>query len=345
MKSSLVGWVLLLCCVGPFGVWSEPVTPEKGERGGIISTILEWFRGGEETFPQLEPETGRNDDAEDISTSHVYQAATDLLAEIEVLRRAARVTDAPLTAEVTVHPTYTHAYTKALEVQVKTAQLQKRLGMLPVEVASIPVNDITPRDLYSNIVGTIDELRRVKRQLVIDEEIQPVSFDGSKTPSLIYQTLANASLLLDGLLGRSRTSNDVYMRVLLVHDEMEFIAETLGVTLEREPRVVNGSKDIKDVAQQLLRASYKVLKLQRRLGMDVPGAPKTTLERVTVVDVYDATTRLVAEMVRIKVHMKMQSSPATPRTSHNKLPADVFVQVLLVIHNLDIMIEAGDAAG
>ena len=145
VKSSLVAWVLLLCCVGPFGVSSEPVTPEKGERGGIISTILEWFRGGEETSPQLEPETGRNDDAEDISTSHVYRAAADLLAEIEVLRRAARVTDAPPTAEVTVHPTFAHAYTKALEVQVKTAQLQKRLGMLPVEVASIPVNDITPR--------------------------------------------------------------------------------------------------------------------------------------------------------------------------------------------------------
>ena len=135
------------------------------------------------------------------------------------------------------------------------------------------------------------------------------------------------------------------MRVLLVHDEMELIAETLGVTLEREPRVVDASKDIKDVAQQILRASYKVLKLQRKLGMDVPGAPKTTLERVTVADVYDATARLAAEMVRIKVHLKIQSSAATPRTSHNKLPTDVFVQVLLVIHNLDLMIEARDAAG
>ena len=132
VKSSLIPWVLVLCCVGLSGVSSGPATADEGERGGFISSILEWFRGEEKASPEpkIEPSHG----AEEIPTTHVYQAATELLAEIQVLRRATRVTDAPPAAEVTVHQTLTHAYTKALEVQVKTARLQKRLGMIPVGV-------------------------------------------------------------------------------------------------------------------------------------------------------------------------------------------------------------------
>ena len=343
MKSSLIPWVLALCCVGLSGVSSGPATADEGERGGFISSILEWFRGEEKASP--EPKIAPIHDAEEISTTHVYQAATELLAEIQVLRRATRVTDAPPAAEVTVHQTLTHAYTKALEIQVKTARLQKRLGMIPVEVASIPVKDFTARDLHSNIVDTINELRRVKRQLVIDEEIQPDSFGGSKSPSLIYQILANASLLMDGLLGRSTTFNDIYMRVLRVHDEMELISEKMEVTLKLWPPIVSDSKETKDVAQQILRATYKVIQLQSKFDMVVSGVPTTSLERVTVADVDDATARLLAEMARIKAHMNIQSPPATPRTSRNKQPTDVFAQVLLLIHNLDILIEAVDAAG
>ena len=343
MKSSLVPWVLLLCCVGLSGVLSAPATPEEREPGGFISSILEWFRGEEKASP--EPQTKPSHDAEEISTTHVYQAATELLAEIEVLRRATRVTDAPPAADVTAHQTLTHAYTKALEVQVKTARLQQRLGMIPAEVASIPVNDLTARDLHSNIVDTINELRRVKRQLVIDEEIQPDSFGGSKSPSLIYQILSNASLLMDGLLGRSTTFNDVYMRVLRIHDEMQLISEKMEVTLKVEPPIVNVGRETKDVAQQILRASYKVLQLQGKFDMVVSGAPTTSLERVTVADVYDATARLLAEMVRIKVNMNIQSPPATPRTSRNKQPTDVFAQVLLLVHNLDILIGTVDTEG
>ena len=343
MKSSLVPWVLVLCCVGLSGVSSGPATAEEHEGGGFISSILEWFRGEEKASP--EPEKGPSDNAEEISTTQVYQVATELLAEIKVLRRATRVTDAPPAADVTVYQTLTHAYTKGLEVQMKTARLQKRLGMIPIEIASNPVKDITARDLHSNIVDTINELRRVKRQLVIDEEIQPDSSGGSKSPSLIYQILANASFLMDGLLGRSTTFNDIYMRVLRVHDEMELISEKLEVTLKLEPPIVNVSKETKDVAQQVLRASYKVIQLQRKLDMIVSGASTSTLERVTVADVYDATARLLAEMVRIKAHFNIQLPPATPRTSRNKQPTDVFAQVLLLIHNLDLMIEAVDAAG
>ena len=342
VKSSLV-WVLVLCCVGLSGVSSGPATAEEPEGRGFISSVLEWFRGEEETSP--EPDTGPSDNAEGISTTHVYQAATELLAEIKVLRRATRVTDAPPAAEVISCQTLTHVYTKALEVQVKTGRLQKRFGMIPVEVASIPVKDITARDLHSNIMDTIHELRRVKRQLVIDEEIQPDSFSGRMTPSLICQTLANASLLVDGLLGRSTTFNDIYMHVLRVHDEMELISEKQKVTLKLEPPIVNVSKETKDVAQQVLRASYKVVQLQKKLDMILADTPTTSLERVTVTDVYYATARLLAEMVRIKVNLNIQTLPATPRTSRNKQPTDVFAQVLLLIHNLDLMIEAVEAPG
>ena len=323
---------------------AESATAVESEQDGLFSSILKWFTDRKRgTPPERVPETVPTDDIDDVTPSHVFQAATDLLAEIKVLRQAMKVTDDPGKGHSLGYQTIMHAYAKAIEVLEKTARLQKRLGMIPVEVGQPHVINISRRDLQGRILTTIHELRRVKRQLVIEKEIQPTPFVGSKTPSLIYERLADASLLLDGLLGRSTTSNDVYMQVLQVHDVMELFATKLRVTAKVEPPIVDGVKGLKEVAQQILRARYKVVKLQSRLGMDGASTAYLTLERVTQTDVYNATTLLLAEMVRIKVHLNIDSPPAPRRESRNKQPTDVFAQILLVIHNLDLMIEAAGA--
>ena len=323
---------------------AESATAVESEQGGIFSSILRWFSDRKpDTAQERVPETVPTDDTDDVTPSHVFQAATDLIEEIKVLRQAMKVTDGPAKAHASAYQTIMHAYTMAIEVLKKTARLQKRLGMIPVEVEQTPVTNVSAREVHRSILSTINELRRVKRQLVIEPKILPAPFVGGKTPSRIYERLADASLLLDGLLGRATTSNDVYMHVLRVHDEMELVAAKLRVTAKFEPPILDSVKGSKEVAQQILRARFKVVKLQSLLGMDGASTASPILERVTPTDVYNATTLLLSEMVRIKVHLNIRSPPAARRESRNMQPTEVFAQVLLIIRNLDLMIEAAGA--
>ena len=331
-------------------VETEVVEAEESGGGGILSSILEWFQGrnvdtaseGKQTQGRQRP---REEDGKEVTLSHVYQATLDLIAEIEILRQATGVADNPGEADLREDRAPIHAYSKSLEVMEKTARIQRRLGMIPVEVGQIPVKNITPQDVYRNVQAIIEELHRVKRQLVIKDEIQPAPFAGGKTPSLLYKNLGDASLLLDGLVGRPTTSNDVYVHVLQVHDEMELIAAKLGVVLESDPPIVEGRKEPKEVAQQILRATYKVINLQSRLGMDASGVPNSTLVQVTPAEVFDSTNILLAEMVRVRVHLNIRLPRAERRESRNKQSKDAFAQVLLVIKNLDALTKAADNTG
>ena len=130
---------------------------------------------------------------------------------------------------------------------------------------------------------------------------------------------------------------------MAILDEMELIAAKLRVPLQLDPPVVEGSKRSRDSAQQALRATYKVVNLQTRLGMDASVVPTLTLVRVTPSEVYDATNMLMAEMNRIKVHLGI-NLPREPRPDpRNKTPDDVFAQIMLIIQNLNVMAEAASA--
>lgn len=92
----------------------------------------------------------------------------------------------------------------------------------------------------------------------------------------------------------------------------------------------------------MLRATFKTINLETRLGMDASGVPNLTLVRVTPAEVYEATNVLLAEMVRIKAHLGINLPRQESVEARNKTPSDVFAQVLLVIRNLDILAKAAD---
>ena len=235
-----------------------------------------------------------------ITPSHVYQAAQNLISEIHVLRDAMGIMDYPPEAEPQEDRAPIHVYAKTLEVLTKIGRAQRRLGMQPVKVGQIPVKEIVASDVLSSVDTLLWELHRTKAQLVIEDEITPAPFEGGKTPSFVYKALGDASFLLDGLLGRPISPTDVYSNVVHIQEEMELIAAKLKVALELDPPVVEGRKRPQDMAQQVLRATFKTINLETRLGMDASGVPNLTLVRVTPAEVYEATNVLLAEMVRIK---------------------------------------------
>ena len=93
----------------------------------------------------------------------------------------------------------------------------------------------------------------------------------------------------------------------------------------------------------MLRATFKTINLETRLGMDASGVPSLSLVRVTPAEVYEAVGILLAEMVRIKAHLGITLPRDERPAARNKRPTDVFAQVLLVIRNLDILGKAAQA--
>ena len=336
--------VTLFCYPVLFGILVGPVDAQEGQGdnwSNFTSRLAEVFG----TPPKEAAAQGEEGSESNVTPSHVFQATLNVLSEIEILRNEMAADDYPSQAELQEGRSPFHAYAKTIEVLRKVARFQRKLGMIPVDPGQIPVKNITPTDVLGSVQTVLEELRRIKGQLVIETEIEPAPFAGGKTPSLVYKNLGDGSFLLDGLVGRSITPNDVFGNVMHIHDDMGLIAAKLGVSLELDPPAVEGRKRPQDVAQQMLRATYKVIGLQNRLGMDASSVPNLTLVRITPTEVYEITNILLAEMTRIKLHLDINLPHDAREEPRNKRPIDVFAQVLRLIRNLDILAETAAKTG
>ena len=192
---------------------------------------------------------------------------------------------------------------------------------------------------WAKYIGALEEIRKIKSQLFIEGVIEPASFVNGKTPSLVYKNLGDASLLLDALVERPITPSDVFRRLEYVYDDMESTAANLNVSLNRELPTVDGGRTLKDVARLLLRASYKIIDLENKLGMDASSVPQVAIERVTPAENFEGTNILLAEMHRIKVHLNIDRIHEPRPVPRDKRPTDTFAQVARILRNLDILTE------
>ena len=331
-------WVTIFCCFWLFGIVLGPVEAQEGQGDGLsnfTSRIAEVFGA-----PTKEAAAqGRRGSESNGTSSHVFQATLDLIAEIETLREGMAVVDYPGEAEPQEGRVPVHAYVKASEVLEKVARIQNRLGIEAVAPGFIPAKQIVPADVLGQVHRALEEIRKIKSQLFIERVIEPVSFVNGKTPSLVYKNLGDASLLLDALVERPITPSDVFRRLEYVYDDMELIAANLKVSLNRELPTVDGGRTLKDVARLILRASYQIIDLENRLGMDASSVPQVAIERVTPAENFEGTNILLAEMHRIKVHLNIDRLHEPRPVPRDKKPTDTFAQVARILRNLDILTE------
>ena len=323
----------ILFCLGLMGASILPVqSPPVGD-GGILSAVIKPLR-----MIQREAIAQEN-----ISPSHVYQRASDLISEIEVVREAMGVTDYPLEAEPAADRSPIHVYGRTLELRRKISAAQRRLGMAAAPEDQIPVREIQPKDVIVSVQAALAEVLRIKEQLVIEDEIEPAPLEGGKTPSHVYQHIGDASFMMDGLVGHPTDINDVYRNVMDLHGDMELVAAKLKVALELDPpEAKKKRRRLKEIGQQMVRATFKLVNLQTRLGMDASGVPQLTLVRVTPANLYEVINLMDAEMVRIKVHLGVLLPHEEHSIPRNKRPRDVFLLVRQVIRNLDLLAKAAD---
>ena len=324
----------MFCCVGLLGASWLPTPVDGG--GGILAAVIKPLR-----FIQREAVA----QGSEMSPSHVYQLVSDLHMEIYIVREAMGVTDYPIEAEPDENRAPIHAYARTLEVRRKIAAAQRRLGMAAGRAGQIPVKSITPKDVYSSVEVALMEVRRIKEQLVIEDEIAPTPFEGGKTPTLVYQHLGDASFMMDGLVGHPTGITDVFLNLTYLHGDMELVAAKLKVAMDLQPPEVTKRRRLKDIGQQILRGTFKLINLQTRLGMDASGVPQVVLVRVTPANLFEAINIMQAEMVRIKAHLNitLPREETSGGVARNKKPQDVFALAVLIIRNLDRLAKAADA--
>ena len=334
-------WAMIFCCFWLSGIVVGPVEAQEGQGNGLsnfTSRIAEVFGA-----PTREAAALRGEEPEsNVTSSHVFQATLDLIAEIETLREGMAVVDYPGEAEPQEGRAPVHVYVKASEVLEKVDRIQNRLGIeavVPSFIYHIPAKQITPADVLGQVHRTLEEIQKIKSQLFIEKAIEPASFVNGKTPSLVYKNLGDASLLLDALVERPITPSDIFGRLEYVYDDMELIAANLKVSLNRELPAVDGGKSLKDVARLIFRASYKIIDLENKLGMDASSVPQVAIERVTPAENFEGTNILLAEMNRIKVHLNINRLHEPRPVPRGKNPADTFAQVARILRNLDILTE------
>ena len=324
----------ILCCLGLMGASIVPVpSPTVGD-GGILSAVTKPLRMLQrEAVAQTE-----------ISPSHVYQFVTDVMLEVEIVREAMGITDYPMEAEPAADRAPIHVYMRTLELRRKIGAAQRRLGMAPAPEDQIPVREILPKDVYGSVQNAMAQVRRIKEQLVIEDEIDPAPLEGGKTPSLVYQLVGDVSFMMDGLVGHPTDINDVYRNMIDLHGDMELVAAKLKVALELDPpEPKKKRRRLKEIGQQMIRATFKLVNLQTRLGMDASGVPQVTLVRVTPTNLYEVINIMDAEVVRVKAHLGILLPHKEHTVQRNKKPADVFQLALLIIKNLDHLAKGADA--
>ena len=256
--------------------------------------------------------------------------------EVELLRGELGVEDFPARAESHDNRRPVHVFLKSLEVMSKVVAVQRRFGVPEGSVRQIPLVELSSGDALAAVRDILDGIRAIKTQMVIESDVEALALSGPRTLSAAYKNLADTSAMLDGLVGRALTPQHVFRNVLAIIDDMSLVAAKLQVQFEVDTPEVVGARESVDVAQQALRAAYKIVSLQGRLGMEPSAVPTMTMVRLTPTETYDLTGLLRAELARIKWHLGVN----VPGDEITELPrsrdsTDVFAQMLFVISSLD----------
>lgn len=276
---------------------------------------------------------------DEVSPSHVYQQAGRIIQEISLLRNARNVDDVVREPGVQVRKLPLHVYGKSLELLEKIARMQSDLGMEAVALGPVPLTEITPSDVFGLTVTVLQELRRIKRHLGVTNEIGEVEFVGGKTPSDVYENVWRASYSMDAIVG-AISPGYVYRNTEYILDDLRQIKAGIGAASGFKAPDAEEGKTPKDVNIEGFKNLHRITRLERKLGMPAPlrvsAFPYGNIEPS---DVYDTTNVILAELVRVKLHLGIRTEHSSRPVREDIKPADVLTRMQLIGANLEAMVE------
>ena len=267
---------------------------------------------------------------EQITPSHVFQKAKQIMEEIKFIRETANVTTAAREPGVQMNKRPLHVYSKALEVVEKVGRYQNTIGIDRVEAYQIPLRKVTPVEVYEQAESILNELSRIRKAQGLAYTPKTVPFVTGKGPSDVYEMMWKSSYLLDGLVGQT-SPNDVFRNTQYILQELDLIAENLSVDIKSRNAVQRvGSKTPKDVNLEAFKTLHRIGRLQRYLDV-MPFTPSPfPAGKILPNDALDATNTILAELVRVKVALGIKTSRRNLSVPSGKTPDAVFDEMLLI---------------
>ncbi|HIG30365.1 MAG TPA: hypothetical protein EYQ50_22225 [Verrucomicrobiales bacterium] len=300
--------------------------------GFALSGFLSGFGEEASLIPRPDPST-------ETTASHSYQISEDIIAEIKLLRQASGATGVPREPGVQVKKVPFHVYAKYLEIMEKIRRTRDRMNLSEIQALSMPTKAILPKDIQDMGQRILHELREIKTELKVTATIAPAPLPEGKSPSNVYENLGRASYLLDGIAGET-DPNDVFRNVRYVLRELTLIANQTNIPLNIEPPLMQPGKRPHDVTLEGFKNLYKLVKVESKLGMTGFGVPHFPSGHITPSDALDTTNMLLAELVRIKVHLHILAPWEFLPVPEGKQPSDVLVLMRQVGLSLDQFLES-----
>ncbi len=266
--------------------------------------------------------------------SHVYQQVQNIISEINLIRSHRNVTIKPRDPGKQVKKMPLHAYSKSIEVLEKIARFAKENSMEAINVPGIPLREITPGQVFDSTQTILEELRKIKSKLGISATIIEAPFKDGKSPSNVYESMWKASYLMDGLVP-AITPSHVYHNVRYMIQELSKIASHFNISIESTTTDNTKDKKPEHVMIENYINMFKLARIERKIKMYPFYVPPLPGGKITPSNVYDTTNMVLAELVRIKVFLKITSERTPEPEVTGKTPSDAFIQMKLFQKNLD----------
>ena len=260
------------------------------------------------------------------------------MEEIKDIRAAENVKTPSREPGVQTNKRPLHVFSKSLEVVEKIGRYQDSLGIERVETYQIPLRQVSPTEVYQQAESILKELSRIRKAKGLADSSKTIPFVAGKTPSDVYETMWESSYLLDALAGQT-TPNDVYRNTQYILEELELIADELGVdTNNRSTLQRVGSKTPKDVNIEAFKTLHKIGRLQRYLDV-VPFSPQPfPAGKIFPNDALDSTNTILAELIRVKVALGIETSRGNQPVPSGKTPDAVFEQMLRISARMALLL-------
>ncbi len=277
---------------------------------------------------------------EQITPSHVFQKAQQIVVEISAIREAQNISTTAREPGVQANKRPLHVYSKSLEVIEKIGRYQDSIDMERVNTNQIPLRNVTPSEVYEQADLILTELSRIRKFQNLLYSRKTVSFIAGKGPSDVYEIMWKASYLLDALAGQT-SPNEVFLNTQYILEELSLISENLGADIDKQNAALRvGTKTPEDVNIEAYKTLHKIGRLQRHLDVAPISPSPFPPGKITPNDALDTTKTILAELVRVKIALGIKTMKHTQAIPLGKNPDAVFDQMLLISAHLKPILAA-----
>lgn len=273
-----------------------------------------------------------------VTPSNVHQAADDVVAELKLLLDANFSAVAEPDAPTVSGKLPRHSVQKARQVLEKVQLLRHLAGVPSSRLEPLPVREVRAEDVKASVDQLLDQVRGLKPAYNVEAVPASAPLPTGRTTDDVFARLDQIERMVDRLDLPVLVPNDVYRRALSIVDDLQRVAEKLGVVtnVSYEGKTAKGKMpaDIHAKARSILTDIKALVETHEALaisgGITVPPAMTGP---VTPGDVVEMNTAVLAELSAIKVKVGATAPPTVFPPQSAKTPSDTFV-VLEAAHEL-----------